>query len=275
MNLKIKFLIVFPIAITLVLFSSCKRTAIEEPSPIGPSTFSVILNLSASPNVIFAGGAEYSREISTIKASLKKFDGMPLSDKTIHFEVRNAFGSKAYIGFFDENESIKTKVTDQNGEVTVQYYGPNAQELSDNETIYIYAIVSGDGKEYIVEKTPIYIIRDITEISFELYADPNVLWCTSTNPRSQIKAVCKKANGIPLVGRKVFFTILKGMGHFSNGKTKYVAYTDEEGIAIATYVGPTKSEINYDRWVTIRGQLETSDPDWLHKEVNIRLNVGD
>ncbi|MBE0460332.1 MAG: hypothetical protein IBX60_01675 [Candidatus Aminicenantes bacterium] len=275
MNSKIKSLIVFPLVLTLVLFSSCKRTAIEEPSPIGPSTFSVILNLSASPNVIFAGGVEYSREISTIKASLKKFDGMPLSDKTIHFEVRNTFGSKAYIGFFDENESIKTKITDQNGEATVQYYGPKAQELSDNETIYIYAIVSGDGKEYIIEKTPIYIIRDITEISFELYADPNVLWCTSKNPHSQIKAVCKKVNGIPLIGRKVFFTILSGMGHFSNGKTKYVAYTDEEGIAIATYVGPTKSEIGYDQWVTIRGQLETSDPDWLHKEVIIGLKIGD
>jgi len=166
MNLKIKFLIVFPIALTLVLFSSCKRTPIEEPSPIGPSTFSVILNLSASPNVIFAGSpSETSRQISTIKASLKKFDGTPLHGKTIHFEIRDSSANIVNIGFFGGDVSVKAKVTDQNGETIVNYYGPFARELNalglttDNVKIYIYAYVSGDGKEYIIEKTPIYIIR--------------------------------------------------------------------------------------------------------------------
>ncbi|MEA2006502.1 MAG: hypothetical protein U9O50_09640 [Acidobacteriota bacterium] len=156
MNLKIKFLIVFSIALTLVLFSSCKRTAIEEPSPIGPSTFSVILNLSASPNVLFAGA---TREISTIKASLKKFDGASLPGKTIYFEIRKESGIKVNLGSFGNNTFVKRTDTDQNGEATVKYYGPTAKEIRSNRSIYIYAIVAGDGKEYIIEKVPIYIIR--------------------------------------------------------------------------------------------------------------------
>jgi len=157
MNSKIKFLIVFPLVLTFVLFSSCKRTAIEEPSPIGPSTFSVILNLSASPNVIFAWWS--SRETSTIKSTLKKFDGTPLHGKTIYFEIRNESGIKVNLGSFGNNTFVKRMDTDQNGEATVKYYGPTAKEIRSNRSIYIYAIVSGDGKEYIIENTPIYIIR--------------------------------------------------------------------------------------------------------------------
>ena len=252
-----------------VVFSSCKRNGIQDPNPFGPSTFSILLQLVATPNVILAGD---SRESTTITATLKRYDGFPLENQVVHFDIRNASGNKVNIGFFEGNESVKTGTTDQNGTVSVNYIGPFSQELTTDTMIYIEAVVAWEGKEFINELTPIYLIREAVDLTFTLIADPSVLLATESRPESQLKAYFKTVDGVPLSGRRVYFKILTGPGSFANNTSKIFALTDAEGYASVTFFGPTKHEIGYDQFVTIQGQPETKTPIYdIYKNVDIRL----
>jgi len=397
MKTKIKYLLLFSLGFLLLFSSACKRKSLEEPSPFGPSTISILLKVSASPNVIFAGN---NRQSTTITAALKKYNGIPLADKTLYFEIGNAAGAKVELGYFEGNELVKTLVTDENGVASVVYHGPLATEITENVDIYIWVTLSSEGKDFIVDTAPIsvirdvpeaflslslipnvlfagerretatatailkkfdgtplayqkllfevldetgskanagyfkgktsvkqtrtdasgrasviyvgplaseitanttvyiwasytqegsalkkaetdfvqtnsplLIIRDVTDITLELYADPNVLNATDKRPKAEIRAVAKKVDGVPLVKRKVYFTILSGPGKFSNNRLKIVKKTNKKGIASIIYKGPTRSELGYEQIVTIQAHLETSTPDYIHKEVDIRLKL--
>lgn len=139
----------------LLVTGSCTRSQVEEPSPLGPSTISVIFEVSANPNVLTAGP---SRESSMITASLRKYDGSPYPGQTVHFDIRNSLGQKIGEGFFPGDKSTATRVTDSQGMAEVKYYGPNAREISSEMEIYIYAFVAWEGQEYIIDRAPIYII---------------------------------------------------------------------------------------------------------------------
>ncbi len=264
-----KFLTIFTLLfIFLTIFSSCKRNGIQEPSPFGPSTFSILLQVAATPNVIFAGD---TRESTTVTATLKRYDGIPIPNTVIHFDIRDATGNKVNLGFFEGNESVKTRTTDQNGMVSVSYYGPFSQELTTDSLIYIAALVAWEGNEFINELTPIYLIREAIDLTFTLIADPNVLLATESRPQSQLKAYFKTVDGIPLAGRKVYFKILSGQGTFAGNARKTFVLTDANGYAVVSFFGPTKYDIGYDQFVTIKGQPETATPFYIHKEVDIRL----
>lgn len=267
--------LIITISLLLIISPSCKRNAVEEPSPVGPSTLAVLLNLSTSTNVLFAG---LNRQTATITAILRKYDGTPMAGYTIYFEIRDDQGFSVYLGFFNDNQSSASATTNSSGEANVVYYGPLAEELTSNSQIYIYAIVAGSGKEYIVEKVPIYLIRDLIEFTFTAYANPNVLWCTSTSPESVITAEVKLANGVPLFGAPIHFKILSGRGEFENGKRKMSAQTDSNGRAQVIYLGPTKSELpGESEWVQIRVFLENAgqtEEDIIYQDISIRLEKG-
>jgi hypothetical protein len=266
MKTKTYILTILLLVLTSGFFSACTRSQVEEPSPLGPSTLAILLDVNSYPNVIFAGE---TRQNVQITADLKKFDGMPLSDQTITFEIRDEFGSRIFTGFFENNQSVAIKHTDGSGRATVTYHGPLAQEIfvanagyTEDKQVYIYAFVGWEGNEYIVDYTPVYIISDLVELTFDMQASPNVLWCSDENPYSEIKGLFKKADGAPIVGRKVFFKIISGKGEFEDGTTKTYVYTNEEGIAAIRYVGPTAAEMDLsEELVTIQGQPET---DWIH-----------
>jgi len=382
---KIKLLLILGLILSFAILPSCKRKPADEFSPFGPSSLSIILKLSASPNVIAAGA---KREITTITANLRKFDNSPIADKTVHFEIRDESGNKLYIGYFEGNTSVATRTTDENGEARILYHGPLGEELTDTAYVYIYASVSWDGKEFITDlapikvvldaeqlaielaatpsalvadtyrevsmikatvwqtggkalaqepiifeiiddtgaqlnlgyfedfqavietktnnngvarvnyfgpiaqeitedttiyikawlpaqseapstSTPISIIRESKDVSMELYATPNVLLVTDERPTSIISAYLKKGT-MPLSGRKIFFTIPTGGGVFSNDNDNIIATTDEQGIATVTYVGPTQDEISADQTVTIQGQAEASG-DFVTGTTQIQL----
>lgn len=263
------FFIIVILLFGLVFTSSCKRNGIEEPSPFGPSTYNILLHLEASPNVLFAGN---TREMTTITATLKRYDSVGIANTTVHFDIRDALGNKLNVGFFEGNEAVKAKVTDANGMTSVGYYGPFSYELNTDTTVYIMAIVSWEGKEFISELAPIYIIRDAADMTFTLIADPNVLWATENRPQSQIKAYFKTADGIPLAGRRVYFTVLSGPGVFADNTRNTFVLTDANGYASITYWGPTKYEINRNMIITVQGQPETTTPFYIHLEVDIRIN---
>ena len=282
MRSKINLFLVSSLILGLVFISSCKRSGVDYPGPTGPSTLAVLLNLSAAPNVIYAGTA---RETTTVTANLVNFTGDPIANKLITFEVRDSSGFRIYAGFFDGKHSVVTKSTNSGGSVIVTYHGPTTDELADvtgneDSQVYIYAFVRWEGKDLISEQTPIYIVNDVMDVSFEVEADPNVLWCASVKPRSVITGIFKKTDGVPIVGRRVFFKILSGRGEFPGGLTKTYAVTNAEGIATIRYIGPKGSEMAApEEFVTIQGHAETWWSDspnnfWLHQEIEIRLIKG-
>ncbi len=141
-------------ALILFALNSCKSDTVNEPSPTGPSSIAVILNLTASPNAIVAGPTE--RQTSTITATLKKYDGIPLTGQTILFQIDSPRGS---LGYFEDLRDFLTKTTDANGTVQTTYHGPLCHELARNMEISIRAQVAWEGSQFISDRTPIYVIR--------------------------------------------------------------------------------------------------------------------
>lgn len=272
MKLKTHLIPVLCLCFGIILLNSCKRNGVQEPNPFGPATFSILLNMGAAPNVIFAGD---TRESTTITATLQRFDGTPIANTFIHFDIKDVTGNRANIGFFEGNESVATKTTDPNGRVSINYYGPFSYELTDDAMIYISASAAWEEDEFITELAPVYLIREALDLTFTFIADPNVLLTSENRPTSQLKAYLKTVDGVPLAGRKIFFTVIAGPGFFANTADRTVAITDANGFAVVTYFGPTKYEIGVDQFATIKGQPETTTPFYIHSEVDIRLLRND
>ena len=248
MNSKIKLIIALSLALSFIFIMTCKRKEVEEPGPLGPSGFSIVLNLSASPNVISAGT---SRGSTTITASLIKYDGIAMGDKTINFEIRNQSGSKIYLGYFEGNKSVVSKTTDSNGEAKVIYYGPLGEELTDTTYIYIYASASWDGKEFISELQPIKVIRDLEEVYLELAANPSVLVAGTYRGVSQVTATLTESGGKPVANETVIFKINEDdsgrrLGYFDDFQTVTEKTTNSNGVAKVTYFGPIDQEFTED-----------------------------
>jgi hypothetical protein len=151
---KTVFSITVFLALSLFALNSCQSDKISEPSPTGPSSISVILTLTASPNAIIAG--PYERQMVSITATLRRYEGIPLSGQTILFKVDSPRGS---LGYFDDKIDFLTKTTDANGTVHATYYGPLYNELGRDMTIYIRATVAWEGSQFIYDRTPIYVMR--------------------------------------------------------------------------------------------------------------------
>lgn len=272
MNSKRKIWIPCFVLLFAATFSSCKRLGITEPDAFGPSTFAMLLNVSLSPNVIFAG---LNRESTTIQIDVKKYDGTPVSGQQINVQVRNAAGERVAIGYFEGNQTAVAKTTNANGVISLIYYGPLAGELVGDSQLYIHAIIDWQGTDYISEYAPLYIVRNAIEVQFEIIADPNVLYCTADRPQSLIKGIFKLTDGRPIVNRRVYFYVMSGPGEFEDDKRKTYAMTDSGGVASIYYIGPTEQEIAYDQFVQLRGQPETSTPDYIHFEIDVRLIKGE
>jgi hypothetical protein len=111
-------------------------------------------------------------------------------------------------------------------------------------------------------------------LTFELEARPNVILSTSSRPMAEIRAVVKQ-NGQPVRDKLIFFTILFGPGEFADYSHRTFALTDGSGVATVIYVGPTMYEIDGDTNATIKVQPETSTPEYIHKQVDIRILKGE
>ncbi len=148
------FVIGVSLALALFALDSCKSSTVTEPSPVGPSSIAVILNLTASPNVMFAG--HYVRETATITATLRKYDGIPLAGYNILFTIESARGS---LGYFEDEMNSLTATTDADGSIQLTYYGPLYDELARGMYLDIKAAVAWEGSQYIYGSAPIQIIR--------------------------------------------------------------------------------------------------------------------
>jgi hypothetical protein len=152
------FLITVSLALLVFTFESCKSDVIEQPSPLGPSSASVILSMNASPNVIFA--TRMDRQTVEITASLRMYDGAALSGRTVFFEIVNSAGNELDLGFFDQNLSVQNVVTGGDGVAKTIYHGPLRREVDHDRHVYIRATVAWEGSQFINNKATIWVIRD-------------------------------------------------------------------------------------------------------------------
>ncbi len=245
------------LVLVLSIGSACKRNDISPPEPFAPSSLTTLLRLTASPNAIFA--SKTTRGMSTITAKLSKYNGDPLSNRTIYFEVVDAYGQPVSIGFFEGNASVVARTTDANGIARINYYGPLSLEVTENVTILVRATVAWEGVESISEVAPVTVITEPSELSFLAEAEPDVLLATNQKPQSTITAVVK-LGGKPLAGTRVYFLIQNGSpGTFDDGYKATYRDTDETGTARITYIGPNRDEIEGDTSVVLRAQLTESN----------------
>jgi len=157
-NRKI-FLITVSLALLVFTFDSCKKDIIEQPSPLGPSSIAIILDLNANPNVIVAGRLD--RQTVEITATLARYDRTPISDRTVLFEIVNVSGRRVDLGYLEGELSMQTVATDAGGTARTHYYGPLKKEMGVNNTdLYIRATVAWEGSYFIQDTTQLYVIRD-------------------------------------------------------------------------------------------------------------------
>jgi len=257
-----KIFIFFIVTVLLLgLTTSCKRDGITEPTVSGPSSFATLLKLETNRNAIFAGNAQLGslRDVVNITAKLTKFDGTPIANRTVFFEIFDTAGQRQSIGYFDGGYPIRSASTDPNGTIKLNYFGPYAEEiLGDSDTqINIWATVSWLNNDMIQEHAPLVVIKDfgLDEGRFLFQINPNVLYCDEGNPQAEISAQFTYA-GIPLSGQRVYFTILGDKpGTFDDQLRATFRETDEQGVAKIKYIGPNMNGINGDTSVFFRVQL--------------------
>ncbi|HUU04873.1 MAG TPA: Ig-like domain-containing protein [Patescibacteria group bacterium] len=122
--------------------SSCKRSDIVDPDWDSPVGFYVLLEGSADPAVFFIDGNIHR---STIRVRVTDSKGNPLPGETIFFEQLEDSGSSRQLdwGYFENNAVTIKKVTNANGEVSVNFYGP--VEFYSG-LMFIHALMQVDGR---------------------------------------------------------------------------------------------------------------------------------
>jgi hypothetical protein len=144
------------LALALCGLNSCKSDTVSEPSPLGPASIGVVLDLTANPSVIIADKVRHTADIT---ATLAKYDGIPIPDRTVIFEVVNSSGRRVNIGFLGDEVAMQTVTTDADGTAKTQYSGPLRSEVRGNTDVYIRATVVWDGTQHIQDSIQLYIIR--------------------------------------------------------------------------------------------------------------------
>jgi len=286
-------LLIFILVMGLLSFYSC-RNEVDQPAPTGPSTFSLLLTTSVSPNILVARD-NGQRDTCDITVRLVTFQGTPLADETIYLDIYSTNQETAVenYGYFEGNTSVAARTTDSEGKIRVKYYGPSLEEvilpntdpekinqiISSPTYVHIRASLAWQGKEMIQDLAPVQIVlEDIKRL--RLRAEPNVLWVRDGSIMSRqasLIATVETYGGAPVKGEKVWFKFKEGPGEFKeNGSTKIWAKTNENGEAVVTYLSPKRSDLGRDGIdVKIEAQLETDDPNWSHTTTVLVVNRGD
>jgi hypothetical protein len=238
---KTPVLITATLSLALLAAVSCQRDAVHQPSPLGPSSIAVMLNLNACPNVLLAGVNQ--RSSTSLTATLKDFTGKAEANQTVLFEVIDAQGNRLDLGFFEGSTSVITKPTDSGGNVTVTYFGPLADELQQDASVLIRASVAWNGSQFINDTATLLVIRDMEQLSLDAKAMPETLYASDSNPSATIQAIVL-SGGQPVRNFPVFFILDHNLGTFADGKLSTYSNTNDQGVATMTYVGPTADQMS-------------------------------
>ncbi|NIM91962.1 MAG: hypothetical protein GTO17_13570 [Candidatus Aminicenantes bacterium] len=161
MKTKLRYLVIIPLGFLLIYFSSCTRDQLEAPAPFGPFGFAILVEMTANPNVLVGGN---TRQKSIITTTVTAFDGEPLANRTIVFEVKDWHGRRTTdLGYLEGFTDIKTAITNGNGVISLLFYGPLSADLPSSadyyKHVYIWATLVHHGREVIKEVIPITLIQ--------------------------------------------------------------------------------------------------------------------
>jgi len=276
--MKTKRVLTFALGLVLLLASSaCTRNDVGTPSPVGPSSFAVLLKLSASRNVIYAGD---QREGSTISVSLKRFDGIPLVGRTVYFEICDSGHLRVDIGYFEGMERVISRQTDSGGNITFVYNGPLNSEIEANTSVYIWATAASEGNEFIEDFAQVNIVRDSSSAGvLEISANPNVIFAGAGGQReySTISVSLKRPDGTPLAGRTIFFEICDSghvqvdIGFFEGGDKVLSRRTDAGGNISFIYHGPLRKELKASTSVYIWATVASEGDEFTEGFAQIKI----
>jgi hypothetical protein len=147
--MKKALLIILLIAVVLGS-SSCKRTAIDDPSWDGPASFNILLEGSVTPALQIIDGYIHTSAIYVRATDAK---GNPLANRTIFIEQLadpSAYQQLDW-GYFQNNQTTYQKVTNANGEINVTFYWPTQYY---SEEMWIHALLVIDGRAYKYANVP-------------------------------------------------------------------------------------------------------------------------
>ena len=278
--MNIKRALTFGLGLVLLLASSaCTRNEVGTPSPVGPSSFSVLLKLSASRNVIYAGD---QRDGSTISVSLKRFDGIPLAGRTVYFEICDATHVRIDVGYFEGMEKVISRQTDSGGNITFVYQGPLNEEISANTTVYIWATVASEGNEFIEDFAQVNVVRDSSSHGIlEISANPNIIFASGGGERerewSTISVSLVSPDGTPIVGRTIYFEICDvdhvqiDIGFFEGGDAVLSRKTDAEGNISFIYHGPLREELKETTTIYIWATVASEGDEFTEGFAQIKI----
>jgi len=265
-----------PIILSMMIgFGSCKRSSIEQPSPMGPSTLAIMLRLVVSPNVLYSGTTQQK---TTLTATLTNYTGIPIPNSIIHFDIEpiefeiapDVF-EKVSFGYFENNQTEISIATDSNGVVNLNYFGPLARDVREytdetNLTINIVASNNWDAKEFITEIAPVKVILQSSDLDLFAAAFPDVLYAGFGKRNvSTITATVKTEGGAPIKNRPILFEITDELGEKLNigyflGNTLVVSRkTIADGTARVDYFAPLAHEITDNVNIFIRVSVSGND----------------
>jgi hypothetical protein len=141
--MKKTFYILLMVGLVLA-FSSCKRSAVDDPPWDSPAGFQYLVEGSVTPALQIIDG-----RIHTSQIYVRATDGLgnPLVNKTIFLEQLPDPASERQLnwGYFANNQSVYQKNTDANGEIRVTFYWPTEYY---SEEMWIHALLVIDGRAY-------------------------------------------------------------------------------------------------------------------------------
>lgn len=161
MKTKIRYLVIIPLGFLLIWFSSCTREQLEAPSPFGPVGFAILVEMTANPNILVGGN---TRQTCIVTTTVTAFDGEPLANRTLIFEVKDWHGKRTTdLGYFDGFRDVVTAITNSNGVISLLFYGPLSEDLPSSadyyKHVYIWATLVHHGREVIQEVIPITLVQ--------------------------------------------------------------------------------------------------------------------
>ena len=127
----------------------------------------------------------------------------------------------------------------------------------------------------LVKESPIFATAT-AQFTFELTASPNILLASELKRDSSLIKLVVKDGGNPVKDAVVHFTVQNGPAMFSDYSYRITVFTNDNGVATATLLGPLWAEIGYyDTAVILSADVETTTPQDYYKEIILKVLRAD
>jgi hypothetical protein len=127
---------------------ACQRTAVKEPSPVGPSTIHLAFTLSVSPNVLYAGP---QRPTAQVRVTVKDGNN-PVLGAAVYFTVVSG------AGLFADQTPRCMIASNEFGVASTTLLGPLNTEIVADQDIVIRAQLSTDSPQTIFKDATVRVL---------------------------------------------------------------------------------------------------------------------